>query len=78
MFVCIFFFYHETKDDAKLAIPCGFLLSRRQNESQIRHLGLQFLEDTIRYHWNDLTFNEKLYVKVPLLRNIFIIYYCIN
>uniref|UniRef100_A0A0P4W0G1 Importin N-terminal domain-containing protein n=1 Tax=Scylla olivacea TaxID=85551 RepID=A0A0P4W0G1_SCYOL len=53
----------KVKEESELAVGCGFYLAHRDREPVVRHLGLQLLEHAIRYKWNDLSVQQKVYIK---------------
>lgn len=53
--------FKETSDPA-LGIQCAILLSSNPDQI-VRHFGLKLLEDVIKLRWNDMTPEQKLYVK---------------
>ncbi|KAB7496234.1 Exportin-5 [Armadillidium nasatum] len=61
--LCAHQFLEKIKDDLSIAVPCGFFLSGCDKEPPVRHMGLQILEDSIRFHWNDLPHAQKVFIK---------------
>ncbi|KAG0711248.1 Exportin-5 [Chionoecetes opilio] len=53
----------KVKEENELAVGCGFYLAHRDREPVVRHLGLQLLEHAIKYKWNDLSVQQKVYIK---------------
>ncbi|KAG7171528.1 Exportin-5-like [Homarus americanus] len=53
----------KVKEESELAVGCGFHLAHRDKEPVVRHLGLQLLEHVIKYKWNDLSVQQKVYIK---------------
>ncbi|MPC27849.1 Exportin-5 [Portunus trituberculatus] len=60
---CGFLTLRLVKEESELAVGCGFYLAHRDREPVVRHLGLQLLEHAIRYKWNDLSVQQKVYIK---------------
>ncbi|KAF2355277.1 Exportin-1/Importin-beta-like [Trinorchestia longiramus] len=53
----------QAKDDIRVSIPCGFLLSNRSHPSIVRHFGLHLLEINIKYKWNQVSHEDKELIK---------------
>ncbi|CAL4094646.1 unnamed protein product [Meganyctiphanes norvegica] len=53
----------KVKEDIDLVLGCGFHLAAQENEAVVRHLGLQLLEHAIKYKWNNLSVDQKMYIK---------------
>ncbi|KAK4329340.1 hypothetical protein Pmani_000289 [Petrolisthes manimaculis] len=53
----------KVKEDIQQAVGCGFHLAHQDKESMVRHFGLQLLEHVIKYKWNDLTVEQKVFIK---------------
>lgn len=58
----------QVKEENELAVGCGFYLAHRDREPVVRHLGLQLLEHAIKYKWNDLSVQQKVYIKVSVFQ----------
>ena len=55
-----------------LGIQCGLALCQRTDKPFIRHFGLRLMEEIIKLRWNDMTPEEKVFVKdnaMRLMRN---------
>lgn len=64
----------QVKEEKELAVGCGFHLAHRDREPVVRHLGLQLLEHVIKYRWNDLSVQQKVYIKVSSF--VFVFFKC--
>ncbi|KAK7075731.1 Exportin-5 [Halocaridina rubra] len=53
----------KAKEDLVVSVECGFFMSSTTKEPPVRHFGLQLLEHAIKYKWNDLTVDQKDYIK---------------
>ncbi|XP_043214843.1 exportin-5-like [Amphibalanus amphitrite] len=53
----------ERLKESPLALQCGVFLSASHRPNMVRYLGLQIIENTIKFRWNDLSVEEKLFVK---------------
>lgn len=53
----------KVKEESELVLGCGFHLAHHDKEPVVRHLGLQLLEHAIKYKWNDLSVQQKVYIK---------------
>ncbi|KAH8421457.1 hypothetical protein KR009_008314 [Drosophila setifemur] len=52
------------KEESPLCAQVGlFLASSPQSNQQVRHFGLQLIEYTIKFRWNCITHEEKVYIK---------------
>lgn len=52
------------KDESPLCAQVGlYLASSVQYNQQVRHFGLQLIEYTIKFKWNCITHEEKVYIK---------------
>ncbi|EDW56190.1 GM22721 [Drosophila sechellia] len=52
------------KEESPMCAQVGlFLASSPQSNQQVRHFGLQLIEYTIKYRWNCITHEEKVYIK---------------
>lgn len=58
----------EFKESSPLGSQCGFFLSTVNNSQYVRHFGLKILEDIVKARWNDMSGEEKLYIKENLLK----------
>ena len=54
----------ERLKESPLALQCGVYLSASHRPNMVRHLGLQVIENTIKFRWNDLAVDEKVFLKV--------------
>lgn len=54
----------QAKENLEVAVECGFFMAHRDKEPVVRHLGLQLLEHAIKYKWNDLSVEQKVYIKI--------------
>ncbi|XP_047474194.1 exportin-5-like [Penaeus chinensis] len=53
----------KVKEESEVAVGCGFHMAHPSKEPVVRHLGLQLLEHTIKYKWNDLSVQQKVFIK---------------
>nr|XP_027206686.1 LOW QUALITY PROTEIN: exportin-5-like [Penaeus vannamei] len=53
----------KVKEESEVAVGCGFHMAHPAKEPVVRHLGLQLLEHTIKYKWNDLSVQQKVFIK---------------
>ncbi|XP_063223391.1 exportin-5 [Bacillus rossius redtenbacheri] len=52
------------KETSPLCAQCGLFLAQQTDAPHVvQHFGLQLLEHTIKYRWNQLSFPEKLFIK---------------
>ena len=63
----------ERLKESPLALQCGVYLSAGHRPSMVRYLGLQVIENTVRFRWNDLPVEEKVFVKVCHLSRFVIV-----
>lgn len=49
----------DFKENPSMSIKYGLILARKGYSPIIRHFGLQLLEHSIKYHWNDLLSDER-------------------
>ena len=54
------------KGQVQISVPCGFLLSVCHQPPLVRHYGLHLLENAIKYHWPNMSDEDKQYVKVSV------------
>ena len=55
------------KETSPLCVHCGLYLAQLQNASNyVRHFGLQLLEHCVKYRWNQMSQQEKLFIKVNI------------
>ncbi|KAG1656142.1 Exportin-5 [Nymphon striatum] len=53
----------DFKENSPLCVQCGLNLAGKENSHIVRHFGLQLIEHCIRFRWNDLTVDEKCFIK---------------
>lgn len=53
----------KVQENLDVSLGCGFHLAARENEAVVRHLGLQLLENAIKYKWHILSVEHKVYIK---------------
>jgi len=58
----------EFKESSPLGSQCGFYLCTPNNAPVVRHFGLKILEDIVKARWNDMTGEEKVFIKDSLLK----------
>ena len=61
----------ERLKESPLALQCGVYLSASHRPDMVRYLGLQVIENTIKFRWNDLPVEEKVFLKVRLSLLVF-------
>lgn len=53
------------KETSPLCAEAGlFLAAASQHSLTVRHFGLQLMEHTVKYRWNQISQQEKLFIKV--------------
>lgn len=61
VFLCVFRF----KEVSPLCPQAGFFLANNhQFSSVVKHFGLQLVEHTIKFNWNNISQQEKMFIKV--------------
>jgi len=65
-----FTFLEQFKETSPLGSQCGFLLSSLQNSPPVRHFGLKILEDIVKARWNDMSGEEKVFIKNNLMKMV--------
>ncbi|XP_023336728.1 exportin-5 [Eurytemora carolleeae] len=58
----------EFKEKSPLVSQCGFCLCTVTNSEVVRHFGLQLLEDIVKGRWNEMSGEEKVYIKENLIK----------
>lgn len=53
----------QFKETSPYCAVCGVMMSSKENKDIIRHFGLQLLEYCVKYKWNDMSVNDKVYIK---------------
>lgn len=53
----------EFKEHSPLCAQVGLLLSERGKPPVVRHFGLQLIEHCIKFRWNDMRLEEKIFIK---------------
>lgn len=54
----------QFKETSPLCAQCGFYLAQNKEVSHIvRHFGLQLMEHCVKYRWNQISQQEKLFIK---------------
>ncbi|KAF7661800.1 hypothetical protein LDENG_00254150, partial [Lucifuga dentata] len=56
-------FCEEFKETSSFCVPCGLQLAEKTQTAVVRHFGLQILEHVIKFRWNDMSQQEKGYLK---------------
>lgn len=58
------------KETSPLCVQCGLYLAQQSNVSHfVRHFGLQLMEHCVKYRWNQMPQQEKLFIKVDLIQS---------
>lgn len=52
------------KEVSPLCPQAGFFLINSQYSSVVKHFGLQLIEYTVKFNWNNISQQEKVYIKV--------------
>lgn len=53
------------KETSPVCVQCGLYLAQQSNASHfVRHFGLQLMEHCVKYRWNQISQQEKLFIKV--------------
>lgn len=55
------------KEESPLCATIGFQLARHGNNFSIKHFGLQLVEHCIKFRWNCIHTQEKIFIKVTNL-----------
>jgi len=58
----------QFKETSPLGSQCGFFLANINNSPVVRHFGLKILEDIVKMRWNEMSGEEKLFIKEHLLK----------
>lgn len=59
------------KESSPLCAEAGlFLAAGHQHSLLVRHFGLQLMEHTVKYRWNQISQQEKLFIKVFNMLNV--------
>ncbi|KAF4520179.1 hypothetical protein B566_EDAN003891 [Ephemera danica] len=56
----------QFKETSPMCAECGLYLALLPNDGIIRHFGLQLMEHCVKYRWNKMTQQEKLFIKTSL------------
>eukprot|EP00079_Xenopus_tropicalis_P035805 XP_017949576.1 PREDICTED: exportin-5-like isoform X2 [Xenopus tropicalis] len=56
-------FCEEFKERSPLCVPCGLQLSNRSHSPCVRHFGLHVLEHVIKFRWNVMSVDDRVFVK---------------
>jgi exportin-5 len=51
------------KETSPNCAPCGMYLAKKEYCPQVRHVGLQLFEHSIKHQWNNMQVEEKVFVK---------------
>ncbi|XP_021913044.1 exportin-5-like isoform X2 [Zootermopsis nevadensis] len=52
------------KETSPVCVQCGLYLAQQNNASHfVRHFGLQLMEHCVKYRWNQISQQEKLFIK---------------
>lgn len=51
------------KQTSPLLVQCGLTLATKHSEAAIRHFGLKVLEDVIKLRWNEMSLEQKVFIK---------------
>ena len=51
----------------------GLYLASGPFSSNIRHFGLQLMEHTVKFKWNCISQQEKLFIKVSVYDDVFVV-----
>ncbi|XP_041420130.1 exportin-5-like isoform X2 [Xenopus laevis] len=60
-------FCEEFKEKSPLCVPCGLQLSNKSQSPFIRHFGLHILEHVIKFRWNVIHTDDKVFVKNSMM-----------
>lgn len=67
------------KETSPVCVQCGLYLAQQNNASHfVRHFGLQLMEHCVKYRWNQISQEEKLFIKVRLIQNLSLIFRGLN
>lgn len=64
--------YEKFKEQSPICAAVGLQLAGSDKSATVRHFGLQLIEHCIKFRWKDLPPQEKLFLKVILLANTFL------
>ncbi|XP_076324689.1 exportin-5-like protein Ranbp21 [Tachypleus tridentatus] len=53
----------DFKENSPLCVQCGLQLTNKDYSSVVRHFGLQLIEHVIKFKWNGMTQEEKVFIK---------------
>ncbi|KAK2183970.1 hypothetical protein NP493_288g00016 [Ridgeia piscesae] len=53
----------DFKENSPLCARCGVLMANMAQSDITRHFGLQLLEHSVKYRWNNMAAEEKLFIK---------------
>ncbi|KAI0243017.1 Exportin-5 [Lamellibrachia satsuma] len=53
----------DFKENSPLCAKCGVLMANVAQSDITRHFGLQLLEHSVKYRWNNMSAEEKLFIK---------------
>ncbi|XP_013773403.1 exportin-5-like [Limulus polyphemus] len=53
----------DFKENSPLCVQCGLQLTNKGYSSVVRHFGLQLIEHVIKFKWNGMTQEEKVFIK---------------
>ena len=57
----------EFKENSPFGSQCGFYLVSSSESPIVRHFGLKILEDVVKARWNNMTGEEKVFIKENLM-----------
>lgn len=58
------FFLNRFKDMSPFCAQAGLYLASGPFSANIRHFGLQLMEHTVKFKWNCISQEEKIFIKV--------------
>jgi len=58
----------QFKESSPVCSQCGLFLTAITHPPVVRHFGLKILEDVIKARWNDMSAEEKLFIKDNLMK----------
>lgn len=56
-------FCEEFKEKCPICVLCGLKLAEKAQPAIVRHFGLQILEHVVKFRWNNMARNEKVFLK---------------
>lgn len=61
-------FLEEFKDGSHFCADCGFYIFSNESHPSLRHFGLLLIEHSIKFQWNKMALDQKIFIKESLMQ----------